>query len=464
MRSSSSSRSTGFTAFAAYTFFAFIAMMQATPALAQNQYMRGVVLEDNRYNALPVRYGSAVSLPPSKSLKAYYPRVIIQPKTDYTDIGWSAAWYARTAAEAIACAQTDPKKILEISFAPGYNYGLVRKSDDCNSPVSMIDMLESLVRNGTPYFSEFSDLCPLEVPADLYAIAGKKKLSGYSKLYNTADAMNIKVQSVKNALVSNNAVVAGMICPPSFHLAQDFWQPREQQADPLYGGHAVCVVGYDDTKFGGAFEIVNTWGKSWGTQGYTWVRYKDFADFMPYAFGLFQVGGGSCTASFEGNVLFRLISGEEMKVQPDGIGGQFKFQKTYPTGSTFTMQMSTNVPAYVYSFAVDPEQTYFPMFPRAASTLPISFTTLRAPDDMAAVTLTDPPGRNIIYFIFSPVEIDLAKAIAQLKNQKNLTPAMVQATLSGSTPEVTWSNRSLAFTGPLKSPVVISVFLDQVKK
>ena len=439
-------------------------LVMATLASAQNEFQRGMTWEDNRYNALAVRYGNNTSLPPAKSLKSFYPRVVSQPKVDFTGVAWAALWNARTAAEAIACNQTDKGKVLAIAFSPAYNYGLIRKGSDCQQAISIIDLLESMAKNGTPYFSEFNDLCPSEVPVDLFPLAKSKRLSGYYKLFNTSDVQNVKVQSVKNALLSNNAVIAGIICPPSFQLAKDFWQPHEPQPDQQHGGHAICVVGYDDTKFGGAFEVLNTWGKDWGTQGFTWIRYKDFADYVPYGFGLFQANSVSCGVPFEGNVTFRLLSGEEMRTSIAGVQGQYKFWSSYPSGTTFTIQLASNLPAYVYSFGVDPANDFFPLFPRATSTVPITFSPLRAPDDMPAVTLTDPPGKNNVYFIFSPSEIDLKKCISKLKGRKVVTPADVRAAIGASEQNVTWSERGLSFTGNLTEPVVMHVVLDQTKK
>jgi hypothetical protein len=43
------------------------------------------------------------------------------------------------------------------------------------------------------------------------------------------------------------------------------------------GGHAVCIVGYDDSKVTadgvGAFKLVNSWGTGWGMAGYWWMSY-----------------------------------------------------------------------------------------------------------------------------------------------------------------------------------------------
>ncbi|MBI4567461.1 MAG: pre-peptidase C-terminal domain-containing protein [Planctomycetes bacterium] len=41
-------------------------------------------------------------------------------------------------------------------------------------------------------------------------------------------------------------------------------------------GHAMCVVGYDDTKGGGCFKLVNSWGKDWGLGGFCYIPYPTF--------------------------------------------------------------------------------------------------------------------------------------------------------------------------------------------
>jgi hypothetical protein len=47
------------------------------------------------------------------------------------------------------------------------------------------------------------------------------------------------------------------------------------------GCHAMCIVGYDDKKFGGAFEIVNSWDKDWANDGFIWVKYTDLYQMYP---------------------------------------------------------------------------------------------------------------------------------------------------------------------------------------
>ena len=98
----------------------------------QPTFNRGLVWENNRYNLLPIVYPSSSVLPSAKSLKQYYPRVVIESRLDVMGVAWAAMWNARTAAEAIACNQTNATDILKFAFAPAYNYALVRKGGDCS--------------------------------------------------------------------------------------------------------------------------------------------------------------------------------------------------------------------------------------------------------------------------------------------------------------------------------------------
>lgn len=41
-------------------------------------------------------------------------------------------------------------------------------------------------------------------------------------------------------------------------------------------GHAVTIVGYDDTVEGGSFQILNSYGSEWGDNGFFWMTYQDY--------------------------------------------------------------------------------------------------------------------------------------------------------------------------------------------
>ena len=52
----------------------------------------------------------------------------------------------------------------------------------------------------------------------------------------------------------------------------------------------MCVIGYDDYKEGGAFQIMNSWGPEWGKNGVAWVPYNVFDAFVVEAYGVYPMG------------------------------------------------------------------------------------------------------------------------------------------------------------------------------
>jgi C1A family cysteine protease len=101
-----------------------------------------------------------------------------------------------------------------------------------------------------------------------------------------------------------------MNTPSSFHNAKDLWQPTESP-NVSYNGHAMCVVGYDDNKYGGAFEIQNSWGTDWGNDGYIWINYNDFAAFVKAAYEIIEnLAMYRDAARFAASIQVDMVSGK----------------------------------------------------------------------------------------------------------------------------------------------------------
>ncbi len=83
------------------------------------------------------------------------------------------------------------------------------------------------------------------------------------------------------------------------------WDPEENEQ--ITDGHAMCLVGYDDNKFGGAFEVMNSWGTDFGDNGFIWIKYDDFIQYTRelykiVAYNLSEKSGGNYTIySFRNN-------------------------------------------------------------------------------------------------------------------------------------------------------------------
>ena len=113
-----------------------------------------------------------------------------------------------------------------------------------------------------------------------YTDALKRTVTGYQRCSNFA--------AVKNAVAAGNPVTIGFTVYESFEGA---WadiphgqpgsglMPMPNKAtEQVLGGHAVCIVGYDDTLNGGCFIVRNSWGTNWADNGYFYMPYGVIQD------------------------------------------------------------------------------------------------------------------------------------------------------------------------------------------
>jgi C1A family cysteine protease len=101
-----------------------------------------------------------------------------------------------------------------------------------------------------------------------YADAANRKVTGYQRCADFA--------TVKNAVAAGNPVIIGFMVYSSFEsasVAATGIMPYPNVArEQLLGGHAVCIVGYDDSK--SWFIVRNSWGTGWGDRGYFYMPYQ----------------------------------------------------------------------------------------------------------------------------------------------------------------------------------------------
>jgi C1A family cysteine protease len=95
--------------------------------------------------------------------------------------------------------------------------------------------------------------------------AAKYKAKSWSKLTDG------DYNAIKSQIASGNPVVIGIPVYPDFDSLDDSNPIYDNTDGTSRGNHAVCVVGYDDSKK--AVKIINSWGISWGINGYGWISY-----------------------------------------------------------------------------------------------------------------------------------------------------------------------------------------------
>ncbi len=377
----------------------------------------GLNFNDEQYNKVPRKatltrslYGA--SLPGSASLKAYAPTP--QSQGSYgTCVGWSSAFCAFTIVEAKANGWTDKTVIDANTFSPGFVYSQAKSSSDvdCKYGTYIPDVLDLMKTKGVPKFTDMNVSCPSSISLDIFSKAENYKIDDYAKIFDQADLESTKNQAVKKSLSEGKPVVIGMKCPASFNTPKGYWIPTE---DPTaeYGGHAMCVIGYDDNQYGGAFEIQNSWGTWWGNQGYIWIKYEDFQAWVKYAYELIDISKtkieNNKTNDLAGAIKMVESTGAAMNAK--FVNTHYKMTNAYKSGTKFRIYISNNEPAFVYAFGTDATNKVFPIFPleNMSAALDYKKNDVAIPDEDHYIEMDNTVGTDYLCVLYSlkPLNID----------------------------------------------------------
>lgn len=104
-------------------------------------------------------------------------------------------------------------------------------------------------------------------PTSCYNSAKSYKCSSYKQI-------NGSLQQLKQGLANGFPIIFGMDIYDSFEsltVEKSGIVPMPAPTEKLLGGHAMLIVGYDDSKQ--SFIVRNSWGTSWGIQGYCYIPY-----------------------------------------------------------------------------------------------------------------------------------------------------------------------------------------------
>jgi hypothetical protein len=128
----------------------------------------------------------------------------------------------------------------------------------------------------------------------------------------------------------------------------------------------MCVIGYDDRKEGGAFQIMNSWGPEWGQNGVAWVKYNDFKRFVREAYGLNKMpkrGAAAAEKALECNI--GLVEAKTKRYIPLRISNSNVFTTASPIikGTTFKMEVKNNVECYIYVLGKETDGSSYVLFP-----------------------------------------------------------------------------------------------------
>ena len=436
-----------------YFLSVLFALLVCIVAYAQDEeYATGLLPDDSTYDKLPIKAELLTRdytiLPSSHSLIQYCP--VVRSQSHYqTCAGWASAYAARTIAEAIKYDWTDKDKITREAFSPLFIYALVKdkkpgySDDNCQNGAYTHMALEVMKNQGVPKLSAFNVMCANYVSEDLKRLAQAYKIDDYFTLFRSiVNDGNEKVRKVKKSISEDCPVIISMELPQSFHSAKETW--NGQDVDPSkHGRHAMCVVGYDDNKQGGAFCVMNSWGQNWGDNGFVWIKYDDFAKFVYQAFEIYVRKMPKPqpqptpqptpkptpkvdvikTNRLAGNVELQLSTGEKMKAtrQAGDKIGKYRLSDSYISGTRYRMYISNNEPAYVYIIGSDLSGILTKVFPskdNISAALTYKSNHIAIPDEHYYIELDNTKGTDYMCVLYSKDALDINTIINQMRGIK----------------------------------------------
>jgi hypothetical protein len=225
-------------------------------------------VDDATYRSIPLASTPLMgALPQSIDMSAQFPQPGNQGQ-QASCVGWAVAYALKSYQEGVErhWSLNTPDQV----FSPAYIYNQIKTSANCNGGTSYVEALNLLRREGVATWSTFpydSTQC-----SRLPDAATKQQ----ARQFAIADWRRVNVQDeteVKNQLAAGFPVLAGIVVDlPLYRLSQK--NIYSQYSGQSVGGHAVVVVGYDDSK--NAFKIINSWGQGWGDNGFGWISYVAF--------------------------------------------------------------------------------------------------------------------------------------------------------------------------------------------
>ena len=187
------------------------------------------------------------------------PKTYICDKMKVLNQGSVGSCVAHACATAMGYGELRSGKSTAHDFSRGFIYGNRKDTDHQGEGMYVRQALKQLNHCGDCLYSDFPYNEPYQQvkqriesdKSNLYAKAEPFKILNYFRCYTDDE--------VKRALLNQGAVVISVPVYSSFSAEC----PIPSKDDKYEGGHAMCVIGWDET----GWIIQNSWSKSWGKKG-----------------------------------------------------------------------------------------------------------------------------------------------------------------------------------------------------
>ena len=455
--------------------------------LFAQQRATGMIFDAPSLRSIPYKakltsesYGN---MPSSASLEKYCPTPGDQGAYG-TCVAFATAYHLRTILHNKLTSEATGDDITKINrnssiFSPTYVYEQIKdKSDrDCQDGSNPVDAFDLLKKSGAALLSVQPYACGTSVKQEAITQASKFRIVDYQILYMPGEEdQKLIINSTKKAISEGYPCMLGFIVAESFYgVKGDVWREQSTDKGPTgqHGRHAMCVVGYDDNKYGGAFRVMNSWGTAWADKGFVWIPYKDFAK---YAIIGIQAYGPSnpkpdpvkpdiIPTQLKGSIRFELNTGEamissrvltrnlEIADNDEAFKEElvaYKMEQAYTSGTRFRFNITTNTEAYIYAFATDLSGKVNKLLPFADNMSPHvgGNSTVAFPSENKVIKMDENPGTDYLLILYSQEKLDAADLLRKMNEMKGGLTRKIKSALGDKLTlpsDITYHLKSIGF-------------------
>jgi len=193
-------------------------------------------------------------------------------------VGWATGYYYKSFQEE-AQHHWDISK-PEFRFSPSwiYNQACGGRDQGTTFPAAFNVMINKGVVDIQEFPYSASDYTRKPDGEQLQA-AKPYRVKSYGALWMSPGGND--VSDIKAHIAAGDQVVIGIPVYSSFYNCSSSFVGVPRSGEDYFGGHALCVVGYDDSAGGGrgGMKVINSWGGSWGKNGSTYLSYDFMRDY-----------------------------------------------------------------------------------------------------------------------------------------------------------------------------------------
>lgn len=329
---------------------------------AITEYGTGGTIDPERYGQSKVFAALSSSsnkydIPKQVSLRRFAPRPLNQGQQG-SCVGWASAYAGRTILEAVRTGN-DPNTL---AYSPSFIYNQIGVKS-CQGAFTG-EALEFMKQRGLIEFSQFPydpNSCSRKPTQQQINRARNHRIKGYNRLTKTGRDYDVDLEAVKQNIAQGAPVIIAAKVPYSFQnmIGKKVWRPtssERRQVDRL-GGHAMCLIGYDDDKQ--LFEIQNSWGTEWGDNGFVFVTYDDFKTFCREAYGVFPEQKASTAAATDLAIELGLYNPDQksafqLRQVRDNL---FETSAPIPKGTPFKVELTNSLECFAYVFSKEVDKS-----------------------------------------------------------------------------------------------------------